>query len=338
MMTAIPPFIQLLLTKPLKTVRPEPEERQSTTGVDRLCPNGIPVIMWAGVISITLLLSTNSEAQENLHDHHDQTVKLQNRVNQANPVSANAAEHSHSDPMAKPDGSAPANARDPNAYSDGYERNPLSKLHMRKENFGSVIVDRLESVTARGETSLTYDWQAWYGSSYDKALVRAEGEIEGGRFFNARNELLWAHAVTPFWDTQLGIRYDSGQGAERGWLAFGIQGLMPYWIYTEATAYVNEQGRAAFRLEFEYDWLITQKLILQPRIEMNFYSRNDPTRGIKNGLSNVEAGVRLRYEIIREFAPYAGVEWASVTSAGTQNFRQNSIDELRFVAGIHFWF
>lgn len=337
MMTAIPPFIQLLLTKPLKTVRPEPEERQSTTGVDRLCPNGIPVIMWTGVISITLLLSTNSEAQENLHDHHDQTVKLQNHVNQANPVSANAAEHSHSNPMAKPDGSAPANARDPNAYSDGYERNPLSELHMRKENFGSVIVDRLESVTARGETSLTYDWQAWYGGSYDKALIRAEGEIEAGSFFNARNELLWAHAVTPNWDTQLGLRYDSGRGAERGWLAFGIQGLTPYWVYTEATAYINEQGRISFRLELEYDWLLTQKLILQPRVEMNFYSRDDFSRGINSGLSGVEAGLRLRYEITREFAPYLGVEWASANRPSTQNVTPNGSDELRLLAGIRFW-
>ncbi|MFA5985117.1 MAG: copper resistance protein B [Methylococcaceae bacterium] len=232
----------------------------------------------------------------------------------------------------------PNNTRDPHAYSDGYDFGSLGKPEMDHQTYlASVIVDRLEGFTARDKISLTYDWQAWYGSSYDKALIRSEGEIETGRFSNARNELLWSHALTPYWDTQLGLRYDNNQGAGRGWLAFGLQGLIPYWLYTEATGYVNEQGRASLRLEFEYDWLLTQKLKLQPRIEMNFYSRNDSPRGVKNGLSDLEAGFRLRYEITREFAPYAGMEWVLANNPAAQNIPLNRTDEVRFVAGIHFW-
>lgn len=243
--------------------------------------------------------------------------------------------------MSMQDGSAPPDARDPHAYSDGYDFGPIPRPRMGDEDsFGSLLVDRLESVTTRGSTAMTYDWQAWYGQTYDRALIRAEGEIESGTFKDARNELLWAHAITAYWDTQLGVRYDSGKGTDRGWFAFGIQGLAPYWLYVEATAYVNEQGRSAFRLETEYDLLLTQKLILQPRIETNFYSQRDDTRDVSSGLSNIEAGLRLRYEIRREFAPYVGIEWASRFGSAADNIRAAGKDaeEARLVAGVRFWF
>ena len=202
--------------------------------------------------------------------------------------------------------------RNPNAYTDGMDFSDLSKPIMGDSHYlGSVIVDRLEGVSAREDFSMTYDWQAWYGQDYNKLLIRAEGEIDQGTFKNNRNEALWAHALTAFWDTQLGMRIDSGMGTDRVWGAFGVQGFAPYWIYIEATAYVGEEGRTAFRLETEYDVLFTQKLILQPRIEMNFYSDNDRSRLVSSGMSNIEAGLRLRYEIEREFAPYIGIEWAS---------------------------
>ncbi len=208
------------------------------------------------------------------------------------------------------------------------------------EHFGSVIVDRLEMAHARSDFSMTYDWQAWFGGDYNKVLIRTEGEIDRGSFKNARNELLWAHAVAPYWDSQVGIRYDSGLGAERTWGAFGLQGYAPYWVYVEATAYIGEGARTAFRLELEYDLLFTQKLILQPRIEMNFYSRRDRSRLVSSGLSNIEAGLRLRYELIREFAPYVGIEWASTFGSAADDIRANGnkAEETRFVAGIHFWF
>ncbi|MEQ1528764.1 MAG: copper resistance protein B [Methylococcales bacterium] len=238
-------------------------------------------------------------------------------------------------------GATSTELRNPHAFADGYDFGPFSHTAMGdEEKLSAVLVDRFESVTARGSTAMTYDWQAWYGQTYDKALFRAEGEIDDGQFKDARNELLWAHAVSAYWDTQLGVRYDSGKGVDRGWLAFGVQGLAPYWIYVEATGYVNEQGRTAFRLETEYDLLITQKLILQPRVETNFYSQRDDSRAVSSGLSNIEAGLRLRYEIRREIAPYLGVEWASRFGSAAQLIRAagQHPDELRLVAGIHLWF
>ena len=136
------------------------------------------------------------------------------------------------------------------------------------------------------------------------------------------------------------MRYDSGVGPDRKWLAFGVQGLAPYWFEVDATVYAGEQGRSAFRLEAEYELLLTQKLILQPRIETNFYGRRDAARELGSGLSDLAAGVRLRYEIRRELAPYVGIE-RSGKFGETADFARaagHDSQETRVVAGLRFWF
>jgi copper resistance protein B len=233
-----------------------------------------------------------------------------------------------------------ATHRDPHAYSDGQDFSGLSKPMMGDGHaLGMLLVDRLEARSVRNSVSMTYDWQAWYGYDYNRVVVRAEGELESGQLKNARNEVLWGHALTPYWDTHLGLRHDSGLGTDRLWGVFGVQGLAPYWVYVEATAYVGEQG-VAFRLETEYDVLITQKLVLQPRVEVNFYSQNDTSRLVSSGLSNIEAGLRLRYEINREFMPYIGIEWAGTfgSAADIIRLQGNKPEETRFIAGLAFWF
>ena len=241
-------------------------------------------------------------------------------------------------PMSMQGGSPPPGARDPNAYADGYVRGPL-KLG-DEHSFGSLLVDRLEAVNTSDGNFAAYDLLGWYGRTYDRAVLKAEGHIERGRFRDARTELLWGHAVAIYWDTQLGARYDSGGGPGRGWLAFGIQGLAPYWFHVDATAYAGNQGRTAFRLAAEYELLFTQKLILQPRIELNAYGKSDPARGLGSGLSDLNAGLRLRYEIRREFAPYVGVEWSG-RFGGTAELARAAgarASEMRLLAGVRFWF
>jgi copper resistance protein B len=238
-------------------------------------------------------------------------------------------------------GVAPTDARDPHAYAEGYNFGAMPHMHMGdSENFAALIIDRLETIVTNNSNFMTYDWQAWAGQTYDRVVVRAEGSLEDGAFTDARNELLWGHALTPYWDSQLGLRYDSGKGSDRPWFALGVQGLAPYWLYVEATAYVGEDGRAALRLETEYDLLITQRLILQPRVEFNIYSQRDDSRQISSGLADVESGVRLRYEIRREFAPYIGVEWAGKFGSAADNLRASGkqAEETRLVAGVHIWF
>lgn len=231
--------------------------------------------------------------------------------------------------------------RDPNAYADGYTLSSVSHLHEADElDFGLLLIDRLEVVHSDNNTSAAYDVQAWYGSSYDRAVLKAEGDVDNGKVQDGRAELLWGHAITPFWDAQLGLSVDHGVDPGRGWLAFGVQGLAPYWFEVDATAYVGSSGRTALRLSGEYDLLLTQKLILQPRLEGQFYGKRDAERQLGSGLSDLTAGLRLRYQIRREFAPYVGIEWAG-KCGGTADYAQstgNDTAETRAVAGVRFWF
>lgn len=237
-------------------------------------------------------------------------------------------------------GSAPPNARDPHAYAEGYDFGPYSLRMADTHSFGALLVDNLETVRSDDNSTAAYDLQAWYGRTFDRAVLKAEGDIDDGEITEARTELLWSHAVAPFWDTQLGMRYDSGAGPDRAWLAFGVQGLAPYWFEVEVTGYLGEEGRSALRVDTEYELLLTQKLILQPRIEANAYGRRDTERGLGSGLSDITAGLRLRYEIRREFAPYVGVEWAGKFGQTKDLARSAGEDanETRLVAGLRFWF
>ena len=246
-------------------------------------------------------------------------------------------------------GSAPPDARDPHAYSGGYTlaSGPYALTGTRvlrlsdEHNFGGLLVDRLERVHARdGDNATAYEMQGWYGRDYNRLVIKAEGDVDKGKLQEARTELLWGHAIATFWDTQLGVRYDSGEGPGRGWLAFGVQGVAPYWFEVDAAAYVGDKGRTALRLGAEYELLLTQKLVLQPRIELNLYGKSDVERGIGSGLSEAESGLRLRYEFTRQFAPYIGVERVSKfgQTADLARDEGEKSAETRWVAGVRFWF
>lgn len=263
-------------------------------------------------------------------------------------MGTSGGEMDHGD-MQMQGGSAPPDARDPNAYSDGYVRNagkyalpPSDALIMSDmHNFGSVYFDRLEYVRARGEEWAAYEGEAWYGSTYNRAVIKAEGEIASGKLQESETQLLWRHAVSTFWNTELGVRFDHAQGApNREWLAFGFKGLAPYWFEVDATAYVGPSGRTALGLKAEYDILLTQKLYLQPSVEVNFHGKDDERWGIGSGLTDGTAGLRLKYEVTRQFVPYVGVEWSSKFGKTADYARAagDSKQETRFVAGLSFRF
>jgi len=231
--------------------------------------------------------------------------------------------------------------RDPHAYSDGYDFGPIPRPRLADEHsFATLLVDRLEWAHTSDNSSAAYDLQAWYGRDYDRAVLKAEGNVDNGKVQKGRAELLWGHAVSPFWDAQLGVRYDHGVDPERVWLAFGVQGLTPYWFEFDVTGYMSDAGHSELRLDASYDVLFTQRLILQPRIEADFYGKSDAKSQLGSGLSDLAPGIRLRYEIRREFAPYVGIEWAG-KYGGTADFARaagNAAEETSLVAGVRFWF
>ncbi|HEX5961750.1 MAG TPA: copper resistance protein B [Rhodanobacteraceae bacterium] len=238
-------------------------------------------------------------------------------------------------------GDAPPDARGPD-YSDGHGYGSMAGMGMHDDPWlGMLLLDRLEYVHPRdGGDATAIDGEAWFGRNFNKLWLKFEGEHTDGRWHDLRTEALWSHAVAPFWDTQLGVRHDSGAGPGRTWAAFGIEGTAPYWFETEATLYVGQGGRTAARVALEYEARFTQRLILQPSVEANLYGRNDPRRGIGSGLSDIEAGLRLRYEIRREFAPYVGVAWQQRfgRSRGYARALGEPGEDLQFVAGFRIWF
>jgi copper resistance protein B len=208
-----------------------------------------------------------------------------------------------------------------------------------RKRYGKVMLDRLE--WRDGDSSI-YEWEAaaWYGGDFDKLWIETEGEHTEGRTEDARVEVSWDHIATRWWSTRLGTRWDVDDGPSRGWLAFGVAGLAPGFVELEAMAYVGDGGRTALRLSTEYDLLLTQRLVLQPQLELNVFGEDDPERLIGAGLSDLEIGLRLRYEIRREFAPYLGVNWAVHfgDTADLVRAAGEDPDEISVVAGFRIWF
>ena len=209
-----------------------------------------------------------------------------------------------------------------------------------RDRFGKVMLDRLEWRDANGAAALEWDAAAWYGGDYHKLWLKTEGEHRDGATEDARAELLWDRIFSRWWSVQAGIRQDFGEGPSRTWAAFGIEGLAPYFFDVEATAYVGEGGRTAARLSTEYDLLLTQRLILQPEAELNLYGKADPERRIGPGLSDLQFGLRLRYEFRREFAPYAGLVWTRRFGDSADFARAAGEDpnDLQVLAGLRIWF
>ncbi len=208
---------------------------------------------------------------------------------------------------------------------------------------GMLQFDQLEwqdPADGSDEAGLAWNLRGWWGGVNDRAWLRSEGERRDGRTEHGDVELLWGHATGPWWDRMIGLRHDFGEGRPRDWLAVGVQGLAPYKFEVAATAYLGESGRLAARAEAEYELLLTNRLILQPKLEADLYSKDDPENGIGRGLSSAEFGLRLRYEFRREFAPYVGYAWTRRfgETADLAEAHGGDRSEGRWVAGFRFWF
>jgi copper resistance protein B len=212
---------------------------------------------------------------------------------------------------------------------------------MDRPIIGHVLFDQFEGRIDGADSAFRWDGQAWLGTDYDKLWLKSEGEMTGdGTVKDGRHEILYDRAVSTYFDLQGGYRVDLDSGPTRHWAAFGIQGLAPLFFEVDATGYVSDQGRLAARLQASYDLLITQRLILQPEVELNFYSKADASRRIGPGLSDIDAGLRLRYEISRKLAPYIGVVYSGTFGRTADFARQDgeSAGDVLFVVGIRGWF
>jgi copper resistance protein B len=238
------------------------------------------------------------------------------------------AQHEHHGHAAPPPVASPAAS--PAATADPADPAPFGSPVMDQHVFYHLMLNQLEG--RFGETS-SFRWsgEAWLGTDEHRLWLRSEGRLSEGRIEDGQQELFYARPISTYFNVMIGGRYDLDSAPGRGWGAIGIEGLAPLFFRVAATGYVGGDGRLAAKLEGSYDLLLTQKLILQPQIELNFYSQADPARDISSGLAEIDAGLRLRYEITRKLAPYAGVTY-------TGKFGGHAANEVRFALGVRTWF
>ena len=227
----------------------------------------------------------------------------------------------------------------------GADRMTGARSLLKRENGDvratAVIVDRLEVGFGDGEEGWTWDVSGWTGGDIHRFWWKSEGEGDFEGEIEGEVQALYSRAVSPFWDVQAGVRQDVREdGADPTHLVLGVQGLAPHWWEVDAATFLSTGGDLTARVEAEYDQRITQRLILQPRVEVEASAADVPDLGLGSGLTHVEAGLRLRYEIAKEFAPYVGVEW-SRDLGGTADLTRDAGGEpehTRFVIGLRAWF
>lgn len=250
--------------------------------------------------------------------------------------------------MTKPAGSEPPPAPPTESAADRLfspAEMATARAQLRREHGGaqhSMILFNLAEYQVRsGRDGLRWDGEGWFGGDINRLVVKTEGEGEFAHTIDdAEVQLLYSRAIGPYFDLQGGVRYDFEPDPSRTYLTIGFEGLAPYWFEVEGAVFLSNKGDVLGRLEGYYDQLITQRLVLQPRAEFNLAAQDVPENGVGSGLSNIELGLRLRYEIRREFAPYVGVSWERKLG-DTSRFARREGERVRsssLVLGLRTWF
>jgi copper resistance protein B len=224
--------------------------------------------------------------------------------------------------------------------------NNISLAHEAADPLISMVsINQLEQRLNHDAQSNDRDisnWNAevWLGKNLDKLWLKTEGEFVDGQREESELQVLYSRAIAPYWDLQTGWRGDFNPEQNQHWFAVGLQGLAPYFFEIDSALFFGKGGQTALRIDAEYELMFTQKLILSPELETTVYSRNAPRHEQGSGLAKIDAGLRLRYEIRHEFAPYIGINWAKKYGNTADISRRNGgdIETLQWLAGIKVWF
>ena len=203
-----------------------------------------------------------------------------------------------------------------------------------------VMVDQFEKRHTDGHDPWVLEADAWIGWDLHKAWFKIDAEQEDGKLEEFELQALYSRAIDPYWDVQIGWKHDNKPKPDKDWLAIGFKGLAPYWIEVDIAAFISDNGQINARASAEYEWMLTQQWALSTEAEVNFFSKDDERREIGSGLSDTQLGLRLRYEIQREFAPYIGVNWTRQYGETADHAEESGEDsnDIQMVTGVRFWF
>jgi len=207
--------------------------------------------------------------------------------------------------------------------------------------FSQVLFNLAEYQARQGRDGYRWDGEAWFGGDINRVWLKSEGEggfREGVE--SAEVQALYSRAVGPYFNLQAGVRHDFQPSPNRTYATVGFEGLSPYMFEVEGALFLSTKGDLLGRLEGYYDQRITQRLILQPRVELNLAAQDVPENRLGAGLTDAEVGLRLRYELRRQFAPYVGVSYVAQTGRTADFTRAEGKDPstTSFVAGVRIWF
>lgn len=293
------------------------------------------------VLSAALLVALAAPAWAQTHNHGEAA----SQDTQA-PVDHSTMDHSKMDHAAMGHPVARSTPREPIPAVTDADRAaafpPIDHGAMEHapEIHSLLLVNRLEHWDGQHGSGQAWEASGWVGGNINRLWLRSEGERSGGRTGSSDLEVLYGRSVSPWWDVLVGVKQDFRPADSRTWAALGIQGLAPYKFETSATAYVGDGGQLAAALEVEYELLLTNRLILQPLVEATLAAKDEPEHGMGSGLNKVEAGLRLRYEFSRRFAPYIGITHERLFGE-TADYHQAAgehIRDTRWVAGVRLWF
>lgn len=245
-------------------------------------------------------------------------------------------------------GTAPAPAAPMDHYADRFfptnEMGRSRSLMMREQgqqNFHQIMFNLAEVQIHEGRKGYRWDGEAWFGGDINRLTLKTEGEgVFREGIESAELQTLYSRAVGPYFNLQAGVRHDFRPSPSRTYATIGFEGLAPSMFEVGGALFLSDKGDLLGRLEGNYDQRFTQRLILQPRVELNFAAQDVPETRTGSGLSNAELGLRLRYEISRQFAPYVGVSWDRKVGNTDRYARIDGrgVEATNLVAGIRFWF
>lgn len=290
---------------------------------------------------------SETERDDSAHQDPNSQHGHETDINSGMPMESSHLDSMNMHSMSISEDGGDGSPRDPHAYSGGFTRTegPYSlpksdQLQLADEEIlKGLWIDRLETRRGDAEDFQELAGHVWLGNSYQRVMLRTELEWRDQTIEESKTELLYTRALSPFWNLEVGGRIDHGDKAHREWFALGISGLAPYWFELSATAYVSPEGHSAATVEAEYDLYLNQRLILQPRIELDFYGDSDLEAGHGKGLSKSLMGFRLRYDYDRQFSPYVGYERVHRHGETTDVFEPfGQHRENQLIAGFRFWF
>jgi copper resistance protein B len=285
------------------------------------------------LLTVLFVLPTGLQAQETGAPGSDEPMAM--------PMPA-PGETPQAEPVAAPAPTGPTTATLPNLADRAGWPEPTAD----SANYSFLVTELLEYRESRAAGAVRWDIYGWYGGDVNRLWVKTEGlqDVSGPGGGEQEGQLLYGRLISPFFDLQAGIRFANrsgpGPNQSRTYAALGVQGVAPYRYSLEPTLFISQDGKISVRATATYDQQLTQRLILQPRFEFDAAVQKDRSFGVGSGLNKTELGLRLRYEIKREFAPYVGVSWTQSYGSTKRLARADGENTslLSVVAGVRMWF